>query len=128
MGDVWIADYDPTTRTYARYQDDGTAMQREVDAANNVAIAARNVVVVHTDIWQTNIVEDIFSSKGLDMNLVGTGRAEIFRDGRRLDGVWSRASIYDPFHFYTTVGERVYLSPGQTWIHPVFQTWTIPSQ
>ncbi len=121
-------DYDPATKTYARYQNDGIAMQREVDAANNVAIAARNVVVIHTDIWQTNIVEDIFGSKGLDMNLVGTGRAEIFRDGRRLDGVWSRASIYEPFHFYTTVGERVYLSPGQTWIHPVYQTWTIPSQ
>ncbi len=121
-------DYDPATNTYARYQDDKTAMRREVDAANGVAIAARNVVVIHTDIWETNIVEDIFGSKGLDENLVGTGRATIFRDGRRLDGVWARDSIYDPFHFYTTVGERVYLSPGQTWIHPVFQDWIIPSQ
>lgn len=121
-------DYDPSTNTYARFQDDKTAMRREVDAANGVAIAARNVVVIHTDIWETNIVEDIFGSKGLDMNLVGTGRATIFRDGHRLDGVWSRDSIYDPFHFYTTVGERVYLSPGQTWIHPVPQDWTITSR
>jgi DUF3048 family protein/VCBS repeat protein len=120
-------DYDPASATYARYQDNG-GMQLEVDAANGVAIAARNVVVIHTDIWQTAINEDIFNSHGLDMNLVGTGRAEIFRDGRRLDGVWARATIFDPFHFYTTVGERVYLSPGQTWIHPVYQTWTIASQ
>ncbi len=120
--------YDPTTRTYARYQDSATGMQREVDAANGVPIAAANVVVIHTDIWETNIIEDIFGSRGLDMNLVGTGRATIFRDGQRLDGVWARDSIYDPFHFYTTVGERVYLAPGQTWIHPVYQDWTIPSQ
>ena len=120
--------YDATTRTYARYQDSATGMQREVDAANNVPIAAANVVVIHTDIWETNIIEDILGSKGLDMNLVGTGRATIFRDGQRLDGVWARDSNYDPFHFYTTVGERVYLAPGQTWIHPVYQDWTIPSQ
>jgi hypothetical protein len=120
-------DYDATTRTYARYQDGG-GMQREVDAANNVPIAARNVVVIHTDIWQTNVIEDIFSSRGLDMNLVGEGNAEVFRDGRRLDGRWARATIYDAFHFYTRAGERVYLSPGQTWVHPVYQNWAIPSQ
>jgi hypothetical protein len=120
-------DYDGTTRTYARYQDNG-GMQREVDAANGVPIAARNLVVIHTDIWQTTINEDIFNSFGLDMNLVGEGQAEIFRDGRRLDGRWARATIYDAFHFYTKVGERVYLSPGQTWVHPVYKDWVIPSQ
>jgi len=119
-------DYDPTTRTYARYQDNG-GMQREVDAANGVAIAARNVVVIHTDIWQTTIDEDIFHSRGLDMNLTGEGAAEIFRDGQRLNGRWARATIYDAFHFYTTVGERVYLSPGQTWVHPVYKDWVIVS-
>jgi hypothetical protein len=119
-------DYDAGSRTYARYQDNG-GMQREVDAANGVAIAARNVVVVHTNIWATTIDEDIFHSRGLDMDLVGEGKAEIFRDGRRLDGRWARASIYDAFHFYTNTGERVYLSPGQTWVHPVYQTWTIAS-
>jgi hypothetical protein len=116
-------DYDALTRSYARYQDG----QREVDEANGVAIAARNVVVIHTEIWETTIDEDIFHSRGLDMNLVGEGRAEIFRDGRRLDGRWARSSIYEAFHFWTTNGERVYLSPGQTWVHPVYQSWTIPS-
>ena len=120
-------DYDFASRTYARYQDNG-GMQREVDAANGVAIAARNIVVIHTEIWQTTINEDIFNSLGLDMNLVGEGRAEIFRDGQRVDGRWARATIYDAFHFYTNVGERIYLSPGQTWVHPVYKDWSIPSQ
>jgi len=119
-------DYDATARTYARYQDNG-GMQREVDASNGAAIAARNVVVIHTDIWQTTINEDIFNSRGLDMNLVGEGAAQIFRDGRRLDGRWARASIWEAFHFYTNAGERLYLSPGQTWIHPVYKDWVIPS-
>lgn len=119
--------YDASTRTYARYQDNG-GFQREIDAANGVPIAARNVVIVHTDIWQTSIVEDIFRSYGLDMNLTGEGAATIFRDGRRLDGRWARASIWDAFHFYTNDGERVYLDAGQTWVHPVYQDWVVPSQ
>lgn len=119
-------DYDGATRTYARYQDSG-GMRLEVDAANGVAIAARNIVVIHTDIWQTNVIEDIFNSRGLDMNLVGEGAASIFRDGRRLDGRWARAGIYEAFHFYTNAGERVYLSPGQTWVHPVYKDWIILS-
>jgi hypothetical protein len=120
-------DYDPGSRSYARYQSNGAAMIRDVDAANGVAIAARNVVVINTEIWETGIVEDIFNSKGLDMNLIGTGRASIFRDGLRVDGLWARATIYDAFHFFTTSGERIYLSPGQTWVHPVPQSWSIPA-
>ncbi len=121
-------DYDPATRTYARYQDNGSFMEREVDAANGVAIAAANVVIIYTDIWQTSIVEDIFRSYGLDMDLTGEGAATIFRDGRRLDGRWARASIYDAFHFYTDAGERIYLAAGQTWVHPVYKDWVIASQ
>jgi len=102
-------------------------MVREVDAANGVAIRASNVVIIHTEIWETSIIEDIFSSRGLDMNLVGEGPATIFRDGLRLDGRWGRASIYDAFSFYTTVGERIYLSPGQTWVHPIPHSWVVIS-
>lgn len=121
-------DYDPGSRTYARYQDTRGAMVREVDAANGVAIAAANVVIIHTEIWETSIIEDIFNSKGLDMNLIGQGPATIFRSGHRLDGLWVRPTIYDAFKFYTTVGERIYLSPGQTWVHPVPREWVIFSQ
>lgn len=120
-------DYDAGSRTYARYQHNGGAMMREVDAANGVAIAARDVVVIHTEVWQTSIVEDIFGSKGLDMNLVGEGPATIFRDGLRVDGRWARASIWDAFHFWTNAGEQIYLAPGQTWIHPIPHGWTVPS-
>ena len=120
-------EYDAASRTYARWQDTRGTMVREIDAANGVAIRASNVVIIHTEIWETSIIEDIFSSRGLDMNLVGEGPATIFRDGLRLDGRWGRASIYDAFSFYTTVGERIYLSPGQTWVHPIPHSWVVIS-
>lgn len=121
-------DYDSASRSYARYQDNGAGtMVREVDAANNVAIAAKNVVVIYTDVWETNIVQDIFNSKGLDMRLQGTGNASLFRDGRRVDGVWGRSTVFDAFAFYTAQGEKIYLSPGQTWVHVIPSGWSVPS-
>src|SRR5581483_2159762 len=42
-------DYDPATRTYARYQDG----VRERDAANGQVIAARNIVVIQTEVHFT---------------------------------------------------------------------------
>ena len=121
--------YDPNTRSYARYQYDpnvGTFV-REVDAYYNVPIAARNIVVVYTDVVETAIIEDSLGSKGVNMRTTGSGNVSIFRDGRRQDGTWSRASIFDPWTFTSAGGERILLSPGQTWVHMVPYQWTVPS-
>ena len=119
--------YDPITNTYARYQSDGASYIREVDAANNVAINARNVVIINTDVITTNIQEDAGGAFSLDMRLTGTGPATVFRDGRRQDGTWYRPTWFDPFTFVSQNGERILLSPGQTWIHIVPTDWQIPS-
>ena len=119
--------YDATSNTYARYQSNGIDYIREVDAANNVAINARNVVVINTDVITTNIQEDAGGAFSLDMRLTGTGPATVFRDGRRQDGTWYRPTWFDPFIFISQNGERVLLSPGQTWIHIVPTDWQIPS-
>jgi len=119
--------YDATSNTYARYQSNGIDYIREVDAANNVAINARNVVVINTDVITTNIQEDAGGAFSLDMRLTGTGPASVFRDGRRQDGTWYRPTWFDPFIFISQNGERILLSPGQTWIHIVPTDWQIPS-
>jgi hypothetical protein len=119
--------WDASTNRYARWQSDGTTFNREVDAANNVAIAAKNVVVINTDIWTTNVQEDAGGAFSLDMRLTGTGPATMFRDGRRQDGIWYRPTWFDPFTFISQGGERMLLSPGQTWIHIVPIDWSIPS-
>ena len=119
--------YDPSTNTYARYQSNGSSYIREVDAANNVPINAKNVVVINTDVITTNVQEDAGGAFSLDMRLTGTGPAVVFRDGRRQDGTWYRATWFDPFTFISQNGERILLSPGQTWLHIVPTDWSIPS-
>ena len=121
--------YDSATRTYARWQYDPNLGRevREVDAAGNVAIAPRNIVVVFTDVWGTAIIEDSYGSTGVNIRTTGTGAVSIFRDGRRQDGTWSRATLTDAWTFTSRYGERILLSPGQTWVHMIPSTWQVPS-
>ena len=121
--------YDGATRTYARWQADPNLGRevREVDASANVAIAPRNIVVVYTTIVETAIIEDSLGSRGVNIVTTGTGAVSIFRDGRRQDGTWSRATIHDAWTFTSLYGERILLSPSQTWVHMIPSSWQVPS-
>jgi hypothetical protein len=99
-----------------------------VDPDGNVTINARNVIVLWTDITETNIIQDRFGSRGLDYRMTGGGKAAVFRDGRRLDGTWKRDSALDMFTFYDQAGVQVLLAPGQSWIHFVYQDWVVTSE
>ena len=117
--------YDPATHTYARF-DDGI---REVDGATGGAVAARNIIVIQTEVhFTTDFGLDPAGNPKLDMTLVGTGNGSIFRDGKRQDVTWTRPDIFDVFTLRNASGEAVRLDPGQTWIHIVPKDWTIPSQ
>jgi len=117
--------YDPASHTYARF-DDGV---REVDGGTGEAVAARNIVVVQTEVhFTTEFGLDPAGNPKLDMTLTGTGRGSVFRDGRRQDVTWSRPDIFDAFTFKNATGDAVRLDPGQTWIHIVPADWSIPSQ
>ncbi|MDO8562363.1 MAG: DUF3048 domain-containing protein [Candidatus Limnocylindria bacterium] len=118
--------YDEAARRYARWQNSGGVPVRTTDAADGAPIAATNVVVVFTDIFDSGL-RDSSGAAVLDMRLTGGGGASIFRDGRRLDGSWSRATVFEAFSFTTRSGEPVLLSPGQTWVHVIPTDWVVPS-
>jgi hypothetical protein len=122
-------EYDAASRSYARLQSASNALnyRREVDGMNGQEIAARNIVIINTDIWATDVRDDAGGAASLDMRLTGTGKASIFRDGRRQDGTWSRASNNDAFVFTNFYNQKIYLSPGQTWIHILPLDWDVPS-
>ncbi len=117
--------YDASSKTYARWQ----AGVREIDAANDQPIAAKNVVIIQSEVFYANppIVEDVLGSLGLDERTTGTGACSVFQQGRRQDCTWSRASLTDPFVFTNFSAQRILLAPGQTWFHLVPKDWQIPS-
>ncbi len=117
--------YDPASRSYARFQDG----VREVDGQTGEAVAAKNIVVIQTEVhFTTDFGLDPAGNPKLDMTLVGTGNGSVFRDGNRQDITWTRPDIFDVFTLRNASGETVRLEPGQTWIHIVPADWTIPSQ
>ena len=120
-------DWDPNANIYLRYQSDGSSYVLEKDGANGAWIEAKNVVIITTDVWVTDVVDDAGGAPSLDMRLTGTGPATIFRDGLRQEGTWTRATYFDPFTFTSRAGTKIYLSPGQTWIHILPMDWTVPS-
>jgi hypothetical protein len=118
-------DYDAGANIYLRYQSNGSSYVREVDGANGAWIMAKNIVIITTDVWVTDVVDDAGGAPSLDMRLVGSGPASIFRDGHRQDGTWSRATLFDPFTFTNFYGQKIYLSPGQTWVHVLPMDWQV---
>ena len=120
-------DYDANANIYLRYQSNGVQPVLEVDAANGAWIMAKNIVIIRTDVWVTNVVDDAGGAPSLDMRMTGSGPASIFRDGFRQDGTWSRANLIDPFVFTNFYGHKIYLAPGQTWVHVLPMDWQVYS-
>jgi hypothetical protein len=119
--------FDEKTRTYSRSQNSASKAVRDIDGANNQPVAATNLVVIHTEIWEVPEIVDSTGAHAHDMRLTGTGTAVIFRDGLRQQATWSRESDTDPFMFKNAAGVRIVFAPGQTWVHVVPNDWEIPS-
>ncbi len=115
--------WDEGSKGYRRAQ----AGVRTVDPDGAVPVLARNVIAIHTNIWLTNVVQDIYGSLGLDYRMTGGGKVSVFRDGRRQDGTWKRDNPLDQFTFFDQQGNEISLSPGQSWIHFVYPEWVVSS-
>src|SRR3989442_7723959 len=82
--------YDAKTRTYGRWQNSASKAVRDVDGVNNQPVAASNVVIIHTEIWDVPQIVDAGCAHAHDMRLTGTVQATIFRDVLRHELTLSR--------------------------------------
>lgn len=120
--------YDAATKTYARFQNAAGKAVRDVDAVTNKPVAATDVVIIQTEIWEVQDIVDAAGAFSNDMRMTGTGPATIFRDGLRQDGTWSRKDDNAAFIFKNADGQQILLSPGQPWIHVVPNEMKVTSQ
>lgn len=87
------------------------------DALTGTQIGSRNVVVV----WaRTTAVSkrDVTGSRTFDIELVGSGRVSVFRNGQRYDGTWEASKDAPPV-FKAADGTIIRLAPGNTWMQVV---------
>ncbi len=89
--------------------------QCQMGVAQSEQIAASNVVVLNVKYEPTDFVEDTLNSYSAFVNLLGTGTAQIFRDGVKIDAQWERATLTDFIRLLDANGNEIALKPGNTW-------------
>jgi hypothetical protein len=104
--------FDPTGDVYGR-SINGKA---HMDAVTKRQYTARNVVVL----WALTkkYTAAGAASPVLDIQLTGTGRATVFRDGTRFDGTW-QASATSPPVLRDGSGQVITLGQGNTWFQVI---------
>lgn len=86
--------------------------QPHVDRVSGQQLWTRNVVVM-----QVNEAARAGDAKQrIDQEVVGSGPAQIFMAGRRVDGTWRKASEAEPLRFYDANDSEVVFNAGSIWI------------
>ncbi len=116
--------YDAGSGRYLRFMGGGP----HVDGNTGAQLALDNVIIQYVVHENTNIVEDSLGSKSIRLNLFGSGKAIVFRDGQAFEGTWRSDSRGDTPHFYDRSGAEIPLKPGKSWISVVPSTYTISYQ
>lgn len=117
----WV--YDAATGKYQRYYDAaydsgaGETFELLTDRSNDQIVAADNVVVL--------FVPHSFYSREPEMiliDLIGYGKATLFRDGQAYDANWARPNAGEIVSITFDDGSRFPLKPGNTWFEIVGQS------
>ena len=102
--------WDANTHRYVRII--GGQVQHTADGS---VISTPNVVVQFCRVTVYPKDRDVLGNPAQYTPTVGSGRAAVFRDGRRIDGTWSRKSVNEPTILKTDAGAPIPLSPGGAW-------------
>ncbi|HYO61431.1 MAG TPA: DUF3048 domain-containing protein, partial [Actinomycetota bacterium] len=81
-------------------------------------VTARNVLVQEVDAFASPALRDSIGTPSPVFDLVGPGRALLFRDGRVVIGTWSQPTPGD-LVFRTQRGALMSLARGRTWVEMV---------
>lgn len=116
--------YDASSGRYLRFL--GGAPH--LDGNTGSQLALDNAIVQYVPHETTAIVEDSLGSLSIRLNLFGSGRALIFRNGLGYEGTWQSNSGGDVPRFYDGKGREIPLKPGRSWISVVPLTYAVAYQ
>lgn len=104
--------YDSERGSYLRF----LAREPHIDANEGRQIEVTNVVVQYVRQWATDFVEDAGGAPSLQIEVIGEGKAEVFRDGVAISGRWVQRSPSQRTQYLDEMGKPIPLKPGSTWI------------
>lgn len=106
--------YNPATGKYFRYQGQAAHTMQ-----SGTQLAPDNVIVIFAPMTTTPIVEDSLGALSLHFNIVGRGRALLFRNGQLWDASWVREGENVLIRVVDGTGTVIPLTPGQTFVEIV---------
>ena len=107
VGFVW----DAKLASYVR-----TIGGRRVLTASGAPVAKPNVLVQFCQITADRSDVDVNGVPTMFTKSVGTGRVVLFRNGKRIEGKWSRPAIGAPTTFTDAAGKPLLFAPGGTMV------------
>ena len=81
----------------------------------NERVSATNVVIQVVSVTDSDFL-DSAGNPSPEVDLTGSGRAYVLRDGEVIRGRWERESVHDVTMFVTKDGTEIALAPGRTWV------------
>jgi hypothetical protein len=106
--------YNASTGKYLRYQGQAAHTMQ-----SGTQLAPDNVIVIYAPMTTTPIVEDSLGALSLHFDIVGTGRALLFRNGQMWDARWVREGENVLIRVVDGTGTVIPLAPGQTFVQIV---------
>jgi len=102
-------DYDKATNSYLR----SIAGKPHLDRVSGNQLGAKNIAIMSLN----NVpITTSINEYGLKMNTVGSGKAQIFLDGKEIKGTWKKTSKKTREIFYDAQGEEITFNRGALWI------------
>lgn len=102
---VW--QYDAVRKQYIRFQ---SGMEQRDEQGKIVA----DTIIIQT------VSEKVLDDVGrLALMTIGSGKATVVYDGKRIEGTWKKESITDRTRFYDANGQEIPFKPGKIWIEVV---------
>ena len=110
----WVSDvvwtWDRGRRAWLRSHGDEPHLLEEGDQVSADSVVIQVVTVTDGDII------DPAGNPSPEVELTGSGKAYVLRDGEVIVGRWERATLDDVTRFFTKDGVEMMLSPGRTWV------------
>jgi hypothetical protein len=101
--------------SYRRFQ---PVDQPFVDASTGEQIEVDNILIEEHEIKNSDTIKDIEGNPSTEIvDETGKGRAFLFRDGKVIEGTWSRKTTDEPTVYETAGGDAMTFKPGNIWIH-----------
>ena len=87
-------------------------------------VSATDVVIQVVHVTAGRII-DAAGNPSPDVELRGSGKAFVLRDGRAIAGRWERSKLGDLTVFVSKDGSEISLAPGRVWIELVPSTVSV---